>query len=58
MRRADTQPVTANEIARAQSAYKQHITTNHIALPILQVSSLISNDVFNTNDHRQWRYTS
>ena len=51
--RADTQPVTANGIACARSADKQHITTNHIELPILQVSLIISNDA-----HRQWRYTS
>ena len=56
--RADTQPVTANGIKHARSADKRQITTNHIALIILQVSSLISNGVLNTNSHRQWRYTS
>ena len=33
-------------------ADKQQSTTNNIALPILQVSSLISNDIFNTHAHR------
>ena len=32
---------------RTWSADKQQITTNHIALPSRQVSSLISNNVFN-----------
>ena len=32
---------------RARSAYNQQRTTNHIALPSRQVSSLISNDFFN-----------
>ena len=53
-RRSDKQPVTANGIARVQSADKQLVTINHIALPILHVSSLISNDVFNTDDHLQY----
>ena len=52
------QPVTANRITRVQSADKKQSTTNHIALPILQVSSLISNEVFNTDAHLQWHYTS
>ena len=52
---ADTQPITANVIARAQNMYKQHISTNNIVLQILQVSLLIINDVFNTNNHLQWR---
>ena len=39
--RADTQPVTANGIARARSALKKHITTNHIALPIIQLANII-----------------
>ena len=56
--RADTQPVTDNGIARALSADKQQIITNNIALQILKVSSLISNDVINTDAHHQWRYTS
>ena len=43
---------------RALSADKQQITINHIALPSLQVSSLISNNVLNTDAHRQWRYIS
>ena len=53
---ADTQPVTANGIARTRIAEKHQITTKHIALPILQVSSLIINNIFNTDDRRQWRY--
>ena len=56
--RADTQHVTAKRITRARSADKQQSTTNHITLPILPVSSLISTDVLNTNAHRQWRYMS
>ena len=32
---------------RARSAHKLQRTTNHIALPNIQVNSLISNDVFN-----------
>ena len=32
---------------RARSADKQQITTNHITIPSRQVSSLISNSVFN-----------
>ena len=32
---------------RAQRVDNQKRTTNHIALPSMQVSSLISNDVFN-----------
>ena len=32
---------------RGQKIDNQQRTTNHIALPIRQVSSLISNDVFN-----------
>ena len=32
---------------RGQTTDNQHITTNHISLPSRQVSSLISNDVFN-----------
>ena len=32
---------------RAWSADKQQRTTNHIALPSIQVRSLVSNDVFN-----------
>ena len=43
---------------RARRVDKLQRTTNHIALPILQVNSLISNDVFNTDAHHQWRYTS
>ena len=34
---------------RGQTTDKQQRTTNHIALPSRQVSSLISNDVFNIN---------
>ena len=51
-RRADRKPVTANGIAHAGSTDKQYITTNHIVLPVLQVSSLTSNDIFNTDDQR------
>ena len=51
--RSDTQLVTTNGIARAQSVDTQQITTNDILLLILHVSSLISNGVFNTDTHRQ-----
>ena len=34
---------------RGKTTDKQQRTTNHIALPSRQVSSLISNDVFNIN---------
>ena len=34
---------------RGQTSDNQHRTTSHIALPSRQVSSLISNDVFNIN---------
>ena len=54
-RRANTQPVTDNVIARARSADTQQITTKYISLQILHVSSLISIDGFNTDDHRQCR---
>ena len=52
--RADTQPVTDNGIAREQSADTQNITKT-FSLTILHVNQLISNDIFNTNTHRQWR---
>ena len=41
-----------------QSAEKQQRTTNYIALPILQVSSLISDNIFNIKAHCQWRCMS
>ena len=56
--RADTQPVNSNGITGTRSTDKQQSNTKHIALPILQVSSLISDEVFNTDARRQWRYTS
>ena len=40
-------------IARARSVETQQITTNYISLPILHVSELMNNDVFNTDAHRQ-----
>ena len=41
----DTQTVTSNGIAHARSVDNQHIITNHITLPILQVMEFPTNRV-------------
>ena len=48
-------PVTANGMERARIWETQPITTNYLSLQILNVISLIIEDVFNTDAHRQWR---